>query len=113
MRGEAGDVVVHGAVDLVGVSFGDQGLDDLDHLWDVSRGPRVMVRRADVEERGVIHERLRVVSGDLFWRLAFEPRRYKHLVFAAVEGVIGEMPDVREVHHLLGLVYRRFEAPAK
>ncbi len=77
------------------------------------RGPGVVVGRADVDEGGVIHERLRVVSGDLFGRLALEPSRDQHLVLAAVEGVIGEMADVRDVHHLLGLVAQVFEAPAQ
>ena len=111
--GEAGDVVVDGSVDFVGVPEGDQPLDHVDHLRYEMGRVGVMGRRPDVELGRILHERGCVVSSDLLRRLVLEPCRDEHLVLAAVERVVGEMPDVGDVHNLLGLVAEIFEAAAQ
>ena len=111
--GEAGDVVVDGSTHLVGMSLGDQGADEVEHLRDIRGCMRVVVGGPDVDEGGVLHERFRVVGGDLLRRLALQSRRDKHLVLAAIEGVVSQVPDVGDVHHLLGAVAEILEAAAQ
>ena len=82
----------------------DQLLDELQHPRDVLRGARIMFRRLDVEPVDVVEERFGVVSRDVVGRLVLQACRNEHLVFAAVEGVVGEVAHVGDVHHLLGLV---------
>ena len=72
-----------------------------------------MFRRPDVELSDVVQERARVVRRDVLGRLVLQPRRDEHLVFAAVECVVGEVADVGDVHHLLGLVAEVLEAAAQ
>src|SRR6266852_5419280 len=110
IRGKAGDVVVDGATYLVRMALGDQYGDEIDHSRDVLRRSRVVIGSANVDEGGVVHERLRVVSGDLRGRFAFESRRDEHLVFATIEGVICQVPDVGDVHHQLGVMPEVLEA---
>ena len=74
---------------------------------------RVVVGGPDVDEGGVLHERFRVVGGDLLGRLALQSRRDEHLVLAAIEGVVSQVPDVGDVHHLLGAVAEVLEAAAQ
>src|SRR6202162_5604926 len=49
--GEARDVVVDGAADLVGVTHFDQLRDEVDHLRDVLSSPRIGRCRPDVHAR--------------------------------------------------------------
>src|SRR5260370_25106216 len=71
---EAGDVVVDRSADLVCMTACDQLLDERDHLRDVVRGVRILVRTPDVELGGVFHELVRVVRRDLFPRLVLQAR---------------------------------------
>src|SRR6267143_4418213 len=101
---EARDVEVHRAADLIRVAARDQLIYELDHLRDVVSRLRVMRGRPDVELGGVLFESVRVVRSDLLRRLALQARGNQHFVLAAVERVVGEVADVGDVHHLLGLI---------
>ena len=110
VRGEASDVEVDGSADLVRVLLLDQDGDQLDHLPDVLRRTWIRVRGPDVELPDVVHEGGGVVRRDLFRRFVLQARRHQHLVFAAVECVIGQVADVGDVHDLLGPVAEVLEA---
>ena len=109
--GEARDVVIDGPADLVRVSLFDQLGDELDHLGDVVACARVVSRRPDVDARRIVHEGLGVERRNFLGRLLFETRGHQHLVLAAVEGVVGEVADVGDVHHPLDFVAEVFERP--
>src|ERR1700674_3575472 len=85
VSGEAGDVVVDSAADLVGVSLLDQLCDQFDHLRDVVGRVWVEGRGPDVDARGILHERVRVESGNFLRRLFLQARGDEHLVLASVE----------------------------
>src|SRR6266849_6568835 len=51
VRGEARDVVVDGAADLVRMALLDELCDEVDHLRDVVARVRVIGRRPDVDAR--------------------------------------------------------------
>src|ERR1700680_4873009 len=76
VRGEGGEVEVDGSADVVCVAFRNEIVDELDHLRDELRGTRVVGGRPDVQPRGILNERLRVVGGYLLGRLVLEPRRH-------------------------------------
>src|SRR5205807_5313208 len=91
---KAGDVVINGPADLIGVTLVDEPADDVDHLWDVGGGPRVVRRGPDVDRGRVLHERIRVVLRDLLGRPLLQPGADQHLVFAAVESVVRQVSDI-------------------
>ena len=105
---EARDLEVHVAVALVGVSFGDQVLDDRQHLRDVVRRARVDLGRADAELLDVGEEELRVLSRDLERVELLAPRPGLDLVLPLVRVVL-DVSDVGDVHHLVDLVAQVFQ----
>src|SRR5438128_2131422 len=91
---KAGDVVIDRSVHLIGVPALDEPGDELHHPRDVRGRPRILCRRANVDLADVLQERLGVGGRDLLRGFLLQPSRDQHLVFAAVEGVVGEMADV-------------------
>ena len=72
-------------------------LGQLQHLGDVLGGPRVLVRRQEVEQRGIGVECRLVGVRDLAGGAALEPRGDEHRVHLAPRRVLAEVPDVRDV----------------
>src|SRR5262245_8513250 len=98
VAGERGDVVVDGAVDLVGVALLDQRLDDLDHVVDVLGGARAQVGTFDPDQVGVLQERIGVLPGDLGRGQPLVGLGKLHLVSAGVRDLVGHVSDVCDVH---------------
>src|ERR1044071_5039586 len=67
------------------------------HPGDVLGGPRIGVRRQEVEHRGVGVERRLVGVGDVAGGSSLEPGRDEHRIHLASRGVFPEMPDVGDV----------------
>ena len=71
-----------------------------EHVGHVLGRPREHVRRQDVDQRLVLVEPGLVGVGDLGRRLGFEARGDQHPVLAAVEPLVAQVPDVRDVLHV-------------
>ena len=71
-----------------------------EHVGHVLGRPREHVRRQDVDQRLVLVEPRLVGVGDLGRRLGFEARGDQHPVLAAVEPLVAQVPDVRDVLHV-------------
>ena len=95
---ERRDVVVHGPVDLIGVALRDQRCDQIDHLVDVVRRPRVQVRTFDPHQISVLQERLGVLRCDLWCGETLVRLGELHLVASGVGDLVGHVSDVGDVH---------------
>ena len=111
VAGERLDREVHVAVDLVGVAALQQLGHQLQHLGDVVGGARVGGGRLEVEGGRVGQVRLGVEGGDLGRRLVLQAGRDQHPVLAAVELLVGHVPDVGDVLHLADLGPARLQGP--
>ena len=71
-----------------------------EHVGHVLGRPREHVGRQDVDQRLVLVESRLVGVGDLGRRLGLEARGDQHPVLAAVEPLVAQVPDVRDVLHV-------------
>ena len=97
---EARDVEVDVATFLVGMTRLDQSVDHLEHLDDVIGGARVHRRLQATEPPQILEEDACVLLADLPGIDALATRARLELVLAFVLVVVGEVPDVGDVHHL-------------
>ena len=115
VAGELADVVVDGAVDLVGEALLEQRSRHVDHLGDVVACLRHHVGGVEVEERLVVEPGGGVEVGDLPGGLALERGRLLHLVAGGqrIVLVVAHVPDVGDVLDVAHLVAEVLERPVQ